>query len=789
MCGGPEQLNTNVNVTCPNGGVSPSYEAASGIPGTKEEDCDVDNGDHVSLLLELAASNDLKGFQQAVKDHETKVNRVGSWYGRRNGTTSMVWEERTPAMIASLYGSVDVLKFILSSFDHLEDINMKCGSDASTALHCAAAGGCARALETVLLLLDFGADLNAVDAEGRRPADVIAAFSRLQDVRQALKGLLEVNSSMQNTPRTLVDEQEQGIPFFVEDGKGDFVGSNGKLDGTSRVAISASSFSSSGGSSFSSPSPSSSPKALETAAGKGSEVGSEKVKEYFIDPSIPDIKNSLYTTDEFRMFSFKIRPCSRAYSHDWTECPFVHPGENARRRDPRRYHYSCVPCPEFRKGACRRGDACDYAHGVFECWLHPAQYRTRLCKDGTDCTRRVCFFAHTNDELRPLYISSGSAIPCPRGSSPLDMVALSPPLCPGSPSSAVMMNAYTSSSAQGNHTTPPMSPSSSPANSLSGATWSSSNVPALHLPGVSLHASRLRSSLNARDISLEEYGRASEFEGQLMNEMASLSSHALCTQARLNAAVAATSSSRYRSLGLTVSPTNLEELFSSDMVSSPRTMVQDASLMSQMEAQMQSHKSSPVQAHMQAKLGSPGFASIPDQYLQLQQAVALEAQMQVSPRMHSPKQLPSYSLGSLGRMSALGGLDVDVQTCNGVSLPPSVAAARAAFAQRDKRSHSSRDLGAGFPLSDWGSPTGKLEWGVQKDDLSKFRKSASFGFRGTEEPDFSWVHTLVKEGPAEGDKGFNGIPKVECAGGPRDNVDHVSLGSWMENMQLDEIVA
>ncbi|KAI5080225.1 hypothetical protein GOP47_0005704 [Adiantum capillus-veneris] len=562
-----------------------------------------------------------------------------------------------------------------------------------------------------------------------------------------------------------------------------------KVDGTSGVTISVSTFSSSGGSPFSSPSPSSSPKALDTAAGKGSESGNEKVKEYFIDPSIPDIKNSLYTTDEFRMFSFKIRPCSRAYSHDWTECPFVHPGENARRRDPRRYHYSCVPCPEFRKGACRRGDACEYAHGVFECWLHPAQYRTRLCKDGTDCTRRVCFFAHTNDELRPLYLSSGSAVPCPRTTSSLDMVALSPPLCPSSPSSALMMNAFSSSSAQGTHTTPPMSPSASPANSLGGAAWSPSNVPALHLPGVNLHASRLRSSLNARDISLEEYGRASEFDGQLVNEMASLSSHALCTQARLNAAVAATSSSRYRNLGLMISPTNLDELFSSDMVSSPRSLVQDASLMSPLELHMQSHKSSPFQAHMQVKLGSPGFTSMPDQYLQLQQAVALESPMQGSPRMHSPKQIPSYSLGSLGRMSALGGLDVDIQTCHNVSLPPSAVAARAAFAQRDKRSHSSRDLGAGFSVSDWGSPTGKLEWGVQRDDLSKFRKSASFGFRGSEEPDLSWVQSLVKEGPAEGDKGFNGIHRDESVGPTKDNVDHVVLGSWMENLQLDELVA
>ncbi|OAY70230.1 Zinc finger CCCH domain-containing protein 29 [Ananas comosus] len=99
--------------------------------------------------------------------------------------------------------------------------------------------------------------------------------------------------------------------------------------------------------------------------------------------------NGIYSTDEFRMYAFKVKPCSRAYSHDWTKCPFVHPGENARRRNPRKFLYSCVPCPEFRKGSCRHGDACEYAHGVFESWLHPAQYRTRLSKDETGCARRV----------------------------------------------------------------------------------------------------------------------------------------------------------------------------------------------------------------------------------------------------------------------------------------------------------------------------------------------------------------------------------------------------------------
>uniref|UniRef100_A0A1J3J107 Zinc finger CCCH domain-containing protein 23 n=1 Tax=Noccaea caerulescens TaxID=107243 RepID=A0A1J3J107_NOCCA len=109
-----------------------------------------------------------------------------------------------------------------------------------------------------------------------------------------------------------------------------------------------------------------------------------------------------FACDEFRMYEFKVRRCSRGRSHDWTECPFAHPGEKARRRDPRKFHYSGTACPEFRKGSCRRGDSCEFAHGVFECWLHPARYRTQPCKDGTSCRRKICFFAHTPEQLRVL---------------------------------------------------------------------------------------------------------------------------------------------------------------------------------------------------------------------------------------------------------------------------------------------------------------------------------------------------------------------------------------------------
>ena len=85
-----------------------------------------------------------------------------------------------------------------------------------------------------------------------------------------------------------------------------------------------------------------------------------------------------YSDDEFRMYEFKVRRCTRGRSHDWTECPFAHPGEKAKRRDPRKYRYSGTACPDYRKGSCRRGDACEFAHGVFEAWLHPDRYGSAI---------------------------------------------------------------------------------------------------------------------------------------------------------------------------------------------------------------------------------------------------------------------------------------------------------------------------------------------------------------------------------------------------------------------------
>lgn len=345
-----------------------------------------------SNLLELAANNDVEGFKQLINPIVSAINEVGFWYGRQRSSKRMLMEHRTPLMIAATYGSLDVVKLILSYKE--VDVNTSCGPDKTTALHCAVSSGSSNAFDVIKILLISGADPELVDADGRRPVDVLLVPPNQPNLKLSLEKVLK------NSGFCVEQEDDFGLTSFKSNEK----------------------------------------------------------KEYPIDPFFPDLKSDAYSTDEFRMFAFKIRPCSRAYSHDWTECPFIHPGESARRRDPRKIHYSCVPCPDFKKGQCRRGDLCEFAHGVFECWLHPAQYRTRLCKDGTFCARRVCFFAHTPEELRPLYVSTGSAMPSPRG-SPAPASAMSPPFSP-----------------------PPM----------------------LHLHNGNLQASRLRLSFNARDVHAEE---------------------------------------------------------------------------------------------------------------------------------------------------------------------------------------------------------------------------------------------------------------------------------------------
>ncbi|XVE59427.1 hypothetical protein DITRI_Ditri05aG0045700 [Diplodiscus trichospermus] len=637
-----------------------------------------------SVLPELSASNDLIGFKSAIEEEGHDIDEPSLWYGRRVGSKKMGFEERTPLLIASMFGSKDIINYIIES--GRVDVNRACGSDGATALHCAAAGGSFDSAEVVKILLDASADTDSVDANGNRPGDLIppACNSVFSSKKKMLESLLKESGSVGDI---------EGFPAQVgNDVEGQEMQEN------------------------------SMPQVFKD--------GTEK-KEYPVDLTLPDIKNGIYGTDEFRMYMFKVKPCSRAYSHDWTECPFVHPGENARRRDPRKYHYSCVPCPEFRKGSCRQGDNCEYAHGIFECWLHPAQYRTRLCKDETSCTRRVCFFAHRPEELRPLYASTGSAVLSPRSypATALDMGSMSP-LALGSPS---VMIPPTS--------TPPLTPTgtSSP---MGGAMWpNQSNIitPTLQLPG-----SRLKTALSARDIDLDrellglESHRRRQRQ-QLIDEISGLSSPTNWNNPLSTSSAFSTSGDRTGELNRfgVVKPTNLDDIFGS----------LDPTALLQLQ-------------------GIPLDAAAP----QLQSLTGVQIRQNINQQLRT-----SYTTNlasSPVRASPSFGID-----SSGPTAAAALSSRSAAFAKRSQsfieRTAVNRHSGFSSPtssaspmpsnFSDWGSPDGKLDWGIQGEELTKLRKSSSFGFRSSgsnlvnaspsmaptsDEPDVSWVQSLVKDTPA-----------------------------------------
>ena len=690
----------------------------------------VETEDTFASLLELAATNDVEGFKRSIERDPSCVDQIGLWYGRQKGSKQMANEYRTPLMVAATYGSIGVIKVILSLSD--ADVNRSCGADKSTALHCAASGGAVNAVDVVKLLLAAGADANVVDANGHRPIDAIVVPPKFQEARLTLEELLSAEGYViEHNLRVSMSNANSNSPPLSP-----------SLEDMSLLSGSDS--------------------PMKSKLNEAPVPFVSEKKEYPVDPSLPDIKNSIYSTDEFRMYSFKVRPCSRAYSHDWTECPFVHPGENARRRDPRKFHYSCVPCPDFRKGACRRGDMCEYAHGVFECWLHPAQYRTRLCKDGTNCARRVCFFAHTVEELRPLYVSTGSAVPSPRsstsGATAMDFAAAMS-LLPGSPSASVMSPQPFS---------PPMSPS---ANGLSHSSmaWLQPNVPALHLPGSNLQSSRLRSSLNARDIQAD-YNLLPDFDvqqQQLLSELSSLSQPSLSNNS-LNR------SGRLK----TLAPSNLDVLFSAESLS---PQYADQALAS--------------------AVFSPSHKSAVLNQFQQQQSMLSPINTNFSPKnVDHPLLQASFASG---RMSPR-----NVEPISPMSSRVSM------LAQREKQQQHLHSLGSqelvsntaaivGSPVnswSKWGSSNGKPDWTVSADDFGKLRRSNSFELGNGDEPDISWVQSLVKESPTEmKEKSTVHVSESITASASSSessninshiepvDLDH-AVGSWVEQLHIDHLV-
>ncbi|KAA8549386.1 hypothetical protein F0562_001070 [Nyssa sinensis] len=142
---------------------------------------------------------------------------------------------------------------------------------------------------------------------------------------------------------------------------------------------------------------------------------SEK-KEYPTDPSLPNIKNSIYSMDEEKMLT------KETYGST-----------------------IIVGCLALILGRVLedKGICLNMLMGCFECWLHPAQYDTRLCKDGTSCARRDCFLHIRLRSFGHCTSLPGLLFHLPRSTAAASAIDMSAAfsLLPGSPS-AVMSHAF-----------------------------------------------------------------------------------------------------------------------------------------------------------------------------------------------------------------------------------------------------------------------------------------------------------------------------------------------------------
>ncbi|KAJ1291500.1 hypothetical protein BS78_02G319600 [Paspalum vaginatum] len=642
--------------------------------------------DRLASLLELAAADDAAGFREALGEGDAAelADGVGLWYGR-----SKAYEPRTPLMVAATYGSAEVVALLLGL--GCVDVNRRPGVDGATPLHCAASGGSRNAAAIVKQLLAAGADPVTPDSAGRLPADVILAPPASPDALGDLEMLLGRRRGL--AVATSVPSGSSSPPLSSSPDEGNR--------------------------SPSSRSSSLSPITVDRAK-----------KEYPVDPTLPDIKSSVYASDEFRMFAFKVRPCSRAYSHDWTECPFVHPGENARRRDPRKHPYTAVPCPNFRRpGGCPSGDSCEFSHGVFESWLHPSQYRTRLCKEGTACARRICFFAHDEDELRHVPHNSGAGLLSPRASSSIDMAAAAAALglLPGSPTRHFVP--------------PPLSPSA--ANNGGGAA-------AAHW----LQGSRLRSSFNARDAQVDDLGSLLEWESKYLGALSLPQSSR--SQPRLSTGLSIRPTA--------IAPSNLEEMYASDMAMSPRyTNDQGHSIYSP------AHKSALLNKfHQQKGLLSPVNTN----------------------RMYSPRGLdPSIVHSPFGGMSPRSPRTMEPTSPLSTRIGAGVTQ-RDMFDQFSSMNKSQvpsvaspRNLNASW--GNIGTPKSNVDWGVDDEELVRLRHSVQPGNVEEQEPDVSWVQSLVNHAELSGKRGeiagmasrLMNRPDLSSQG---ELLDQSVIASWLE---------
>lgn len=94
-------------------------------------------------------------------------------------------------------------------------------------------------------------------------------------------------------------------------------------------------------------------------------------------------------------------------------CPYAHEKERERRRDPRRFEYASLPCPDTAAGrTCPRGDGCGATHGLLEYWWARGAAGPRPVERALRCSA-ACARPAVPPRPRPLHQHPPHPLPLP----------------------------------------------------------------------------------------------------------------------------------------------------------------------------------------------------------------------------------------------------------------------------------------------------------------------------------------------------------------------------------------
>ena len=302
-------------------------------------------------MLVAASKDDVLTLNRIIQSNTIDLNTQSDWWcdattcndgSKTRISSGFCYCKRTALMVAATNSSLGA---IMTLIRHGASINCQSTDDGFTALHCAASSKENNKTKELLLsmLLQLNADRNIRDALGRVPLDLYKDSSSrieqdrvnaLQSETRCAQGTFSVFDTQQieNTNKSVSQVRSQSqSPATALDGSVHHNEPPQQQQQQQQQQI------------FQDP-----VQTLPQHYQLGLHGHGEHDEDEPASLSMLDVEE--FCTDEFRMYQFKVLPCCRREPHNWRECPFVHEGETAKRRDPRIYKYSANACSEFRRG-------------------------------------------------------------------------------------------------------------------------------------------------------------------------------------------------------------------------------------------------------------------------------------------------------------------------------------------------------------------------------------------------------------------------------------------------------